>query len=219
MRWDALTLNLLWVIPYAYPFIEPFSYVWLLALLLVFISSGWAAGDVSLSAFIQASLSERKAGKKGNFSPLGAVMAFLYAAYIASYALLSYGLGKAFDYHYSLGEPRVGFFYLAGVMMSIASVIIFAATFIPKGTAKFNPSYEDLGIEEAAGEAAAAIPEHLTDLETPTTSDNNTTTNSTEKKEEKEKEEEEKSTSQEVASSSDSGTESGSTTSPADRTT
>jgi len=172
----------LWVLPYAYvlPNMTPFQYVWLLALLLVFISSGWAAGDVSLSAFIQASLTVSK--KKGKVfdaiplfccgllivsfqvSPLSAVMSFLYATYIIVYALMSFGLGRVFDSFNAAGAPREGLFWLAGVQMSIACVVVFASSFIPKGSAKFNPSYEDLGVKEAAEEALAVDQEEFQDL-------------------------------------------------------
>lgn len=161
VRWDALTLNLLWIIPYAYPFSNTFAYAWVLALLLVFVSSGWAAGDVSLSAFIQSSLTQKATASndeeskvkkpkktKAKVSPLGAVMSFLYALYIIIYALMSFGLGKVFDYFNSQGNPRTGFFWLAGVLMSIACVIIFISSFIPKGSFAFNPSFADLGVEE-----------------------------------------------------------------------
>jgi hypothetical protein len=162
VRFDGLSLNLLWVLPYAYPFTSnTFGYTWLLALMLVVVSSGFAAGDVSLSAFIQASLTarEEKQGKKKSTSgsALSAVMAFLYASYILIYAACSFGLGRVLDSYIKAGNPRGGFFWLAGVLMSCASLIIFASTFISKGALKFNPTFADLGVEEAEKEAEAVL--------------------------------------------------------------
>lgn len=116
-----------------------------MALMCFFVSSGWAAGDVSLSAYIQSSLTHSKF--KDHVSPLGAVMAFLYTTYIVVYACLSYGLGKVIDKYVSQKEPQTFLFYIAGVMMSIACVFIFLSTFIPKGAFKLNPSMEDLGVD------------------------------------------------------------------------
>jgi hypothetical protein len=57
---------------------------------------GWAAGDVSLAAYIQASLAGNDHGHPG-VSALGAVMAFLYSSYIVMYAVLGVLLGRVFD--------------------------------------------------------------------------------------------------------------------------
>lgn len=51
--------------------------------MLIPVSMGWAAGDVSLAAFIQASLARVESKDRG-ISALGAVMAFLYSSYIVS---------------------------------------------------------------------------------------------------------------------------------------
>ena len=115
-----------------------------MALMCFFVSSGWAAGDVSLSAYIQSSLTHSKF--KDQVSPLGAVMAFLYTTYIVCYACLSFGLGKVIDKYVSQKEPQTFLFYIAGVMMTISCILIFLNTFIPKGACKLNPTMEDLGV-------------------------------------------------------------------------
>ena len=107
-----------------------------------FISSGWAAGDVSLSAYIQSSLSYTHFKDKEN--PLSSVMAFLYTSYIVIYASLSYGLGRVIDAYMSRRDPHGFLFYISGVMMTLACIVIFASTFIPKGSCKLNPTMEEL---------------------------------------------------------------------------
>jgi CBS domain containing-hemolysin-like protein len=121
------------------------DYAWLMALMCFFISSGWAAGDVSLSAYIQSSLDH--AHFKNITSPLSAVMAFLYTTYIVVYACLSFGLGKVIDKYVKQGNPKEFLFWISGVMMSIASFIIFCSSFIPKGSFALNPTPKQLGVK------------------------------------------------------------------------
>lgn len=60
------------------------------------ISYGWAAGDVSLAAYIQASLA-RLESKTKDVSALAAVMSFLYSTYVVLYAVLNPLLGRYID--------------------------------------------------------------------------------------------------------------------------
>ncbi|KAI8830828.1 hypothetical protein BJ741DRAFT_587690 [Chytriomyces cf. hyalinus JEL632] len=91
------------------------TFAWMLAGLFMFISMGWAAGDVSLAAYVQSQLEHNEEEElTGEVSPLGAVMAFLYSSYIAIYFGLNYGLGKYLDVYANKGqghqerqEPRV----------------------------------------------------------------------------------------------------------------
>jgi len=53
------------------------------------ISFGWAAGDVSLAAYIQASLARGGGATTAGISTLGAVMSFLYVTYVRPPVLLS----------------------------------------------------------------------------------------------------------------------------------
>ncbi|KAI9349591.1 major facilitator superfamily domain-containing protein [Obelidium mucronatum] len=173
VRWDALVLNLIWLIPgLAYQLLStgtsPNTFAWMVAALFMFISMGWAAGDVSLAAYIQSSLEHEEDDEESTeeVSPLGAVMAFLYSSYIALYFCLNFGLGKYLDTFankvkaikndkllaYSTGiEP---FYMIAGVMFSVGCVIILAGTFIPKGSFAINPTLKD--IEEPASDAEKA---------------------------------------------------------------
>ncbi len=131
---------------YSYP-TDTLLYAWLMAMMFFFISSGWAAGDVSLSAYIQSSLSYTKFHDQLN--PLSAVMAFLYTSYIVIYACLSYGLGRVIDAYMANRDPHGFLFYISGVMMTIACVVIMASTFVPKGSCKVNPTMEELSPDES----------------------------------------------------------------------
>ncbi|KAJ3234261.1 hypothetical protein HDU81_001546 [Chytriomyces hyalinus] len=167
VRWDAVALNLAWLIPgLAYPLLTtgttPLGYAWIMAALFMFISMGWSAGDVSLAAYVQSQLKHNDdQDPEGQVSPLGAVMAFLYSTNILFYFCLNFGLGKYLDVFsnrvkaitndknlaYKTGiEP---FFIISGVLFSVGCVVIIAGTFLPKGAFAWNPvilagdGYED----------------------------------------------------------------------------
>ncbi|KAI9342278.1 hypothetical protein BDR26DRAFT_908253 [Obelidium mucronatum] len=163
VRWDALVLNLVWLVPgLAYTLLTngttPYQYAWIIAALFMFISMGWAAGDVSLAAYIQSQLEHQEEDEENTeeVSPLGAVMAFLYSSYILIYFCINFGLGKYLDVFankvkaikddknlaYSTGiEP---FYMVAGVMFSVGCVVIMAGTFIPKGSFAINPTLNEI---------------------------------------------------------------------------
>lgn len=71
--------------------------------LFVPISFGWAAGDVSLAAYVQNAIGKMEHVDK-DVSPLGAVMAFLYVSYIVIYAVLSAVLGNWADRSIKSGQ-------------------------------------------------------------------------------------------------------------------
>jgi hypothetical protein len=98
LRFDGLTVLILWAIPAYARTIEPHKaiYAWRIAAMFIPISMGWAAGDVSLAAFIQASLA-RMESSDPQVSALGSVMAFLYSTYIIIYAILGSLLGTYID--------------------------------------------------------------------------------------------------------------------------
>lgn len=75
LRFDALSLLIVWVLPSYISKIVPnqSAYAWKIAGMFVPVSIGWAAGDVSLAAFIQASLA-RMESEDTEVSALGAVM-------------------------------------------------------------------------------------------------------------------------------------------------
>lgn len=77
LRLDALTLLIVWYIPYWYPERGNVNKAWEAAATFIPISFGWAAGDVSLAAYIQASLARLESDHK-DVSALGSVMACLY---------------------------------------------------------------------------------------------------------------------------------------------
>ncbi|TEA17107.1 hypothetical protein C8034_v000345 [Colletotrichum sidae] len=119
--------------------------VWLVAAAFLPNSFGWAAGDVSLAAYIQAALARQESDDK-NTSALGAVMAFLYSFYITLYAVAGTFLGRYLDSVYTAsggsdggGTIHSGLIITAGVHFTVLSVVVFCATFAPRGTFSLNP--------------------------------------------------------------------------------
>ena len=144
LRLDSLFLLIVWYIPFWRPPRNQVGQAWIVAATFMPISFGWAAGDVSLAAYIQACLA-RLESKNKNVSALGAVMAFLYSFYIVTYAILGTFLGRYLDGVYNStggsdgGSISSGLVYTAGVQFSIICVLVFASTFVPKGAVAFNP--------------------------------------------------------------------------------
>ncbi|KAK3303808.1 major facilitator superfamily domain-containing protein [Chaetomium strumarium] len=144
LRLDALMLLIVWYVPFWYPPAGDVGQAWIVAATLCPVAYGWASGDVSLAAYIQASLARIESQNK-NVSALGAVMAFLYSFYIVTYAVAGTLLGRYLDGVYNKsggtngGEVRSGLLFTAGVQMSIISVLVFASTFVPRGAFAFNP--------------------------------------------------------------------------------
>ncbi|KAF8982421.1 hypothetical protein BGZ46_001314 [Entomortierella lignicola] len=143
LRLDALGLLIVWILPYSFPAKEQaLSYAWTLAAVWIPVSFGWAAGDVSLAAYIQSALTnyERPDDK---VSPLGAVMAFLYTFYIVLYAVLGVVLGRVIDAANAKGDIRPALKYVGGVMYTVVCVVLLLSTFIPKGSFALNPDVID----------------------------------------------------------------------------
>ncbi|KAE8229774.1 hypothetical protein CF326_g5248 [Tilletia indica] len=148
LRLDAVLLMLVWVLPYISLERGTVKSAWRLAGIFLPVSFGWAAGDVSLAAYIQSTLAKMESKDK-DVSALGAVMAFLYVLYIVIYALLNTFLGRWVDSQIAgrKGEAAVGpaknaLVYVAGVHFTILSAVIIASTFIPRGALAFNPKAE-----------------------------------------------------------------------------
>jgi hypothetical protein len=142
LRLDALALNLVWLLPYFSTIAKKdVSWAWRVAGSFIPISYGWAAGDVSLAAYIQSALSAGDyASKYTDISALGAVMAFLYSSYIVMNAVLSSVLGKVIDNDFNAhGNIVSSLRRVGGVQFSVLAGIIFLATFVPKGAFAFNP--------------------------------------------------------------------------------
>ena len=139
LRLSSILLLIVRYVPFCQPSIIRSRYASFIALSFIPISFGWAAGDVSLGAYIQSSISQLETENK-QVSPLGAVMAFLYSSYIILYAILNPLLGKYIDSIYnSQATVRPALLYTAAVQLSIISAIVFLSTFIPKGAFAFNP--------------------------------------------------------------------------------
>ncbi|KAK2041779.1 hypothetical protein LZ31DRAFT_625168 [Colletotrichum somersetense] len=143
LRMDSLMLLILWYIPYWHPPSGQVGQAWVVAATFVPVAVGWAAGDVSLTAFIQASLARLEADEQ-RVSPLGAVMAFLYSFYIVTYAIAGTILGRYLDDVYnSTGSVREALVNTVGVQFTVIMAMVFAATFIPKGSRCLNPEMLD----------------------------------------------------------------------------
>ena len=140
LRLDALCLLIVWYLAYWYPPMGDVKYAWMVAGTFIPISFGWAAGDVSLAAYIQASLARLESGHQ-DVSALGAVMAFLYSAYIITYAITSPLLGQYVDKvsKRTKGDVHEAVMNIAGVQFTIIMVVVIAATFIPRGAWSLNP--------------------------------------------------------------------------------
>jgi hypothetical protein len=148
LRLDALMLLIVWYIPYWRPPPGQVTQAWAVAGTFLPISFGWAAGDVSLAAYIQASVA-RLESKNKNVSALGAVMAFLYSFYIITYAVAGTLLGRYLDGVYNStggsngGSISGGLVYTVGVQFTLISTLVFTSTFVPRGAFAFNPKMLD----------------------------------------------------------------------------
>jgi flagellar biosynthesis protein FliQ len=161
LRLDSLMLLIVWYIPYWNPPRGRVKDAWMVAATFIPVSFGWAAGDVSLAAYIQASLSRVETNKK--VSPLGTVMAFLYSTYIVIYAIAGPLLGRYLDRVFAqTGSIHSALVNVGGVQFTIIFAIIMAATFVPDGALSFNPKMlnnedleseleENMGVDEFDG--------------------------------------------------------------------
>ncbi|KAF2180265.1 hypothetical protein K469DRAFT_741292 [Zopfia rhizophila CBS 207.26] len=140
LRLDSLTLLIVWYLPYWYPPQGQVSQAWIVAATFLPVSFGWAAGDVSLAAYVQASLA-RIESNTTNVSALGAVMAFLYSTYIVTYAITSPLLGRYIDRisNRNTGNIHEAIQNAGGVQFTILFILVMTATFIPKGGFSLNP--------------------------------------------------------------------------------
>ncbi|KAH9882871.1 hypothetical protein J1614_000237 [Plenodomus biglobosus] len=140
LRIDALALLIVWYLPYWHPPKNDVGQAWIVAATFLPISFGWAAGDVSLAAYIQASLA-RIESRTQNVSALGAVMAFLYSSYIVVYAIASVSLGTYIDRVSDRNQEQIqpAILNVAGVQFTIIFVLVMASTFVPKGAFSVNP--------------------------------------------------------------------------------
>lgn len=153
LRMDAIALLIVWYLAFWYPSHDNVGQAWVVAASFMPISFGWAAGDVSLAAYMQAMLHRQENGFK-DVSALVTVMAFLYLTYIIIYAIASPLLGTYVDYVSAKndGDVHEAVFNIAGVQFTIIAISMLCATFIPQGAFAINPDMlekQNLEAEEA----------------------------------------------------------------------
>lgn len=171
LRLDALMLLIVWYLPYWHPRQNDVAQAWIVGATFLPISFGWAAGDVSLAAYIQASLA-RIESKSQNVSALGAVMAFLYSTYIVIYAIASACLGTYIDRISDRDNDEIhgAILNVAGVQFTIIAVLGMASSFVPKGAFSLNPKMIsdealDMDMEDEEDDVDDVDDEDVEDLE------------------------------------------------------
>ena len=140
LRLDVVFLLFIWIIPF-FPINSenPMVTAWQLAPIMTIISSGWAAGDVTLSAYVQSRLYDY-ANIDEFTSPLGAVMSFLYVIYLVCFYFLNLTMSIIRDDYVKNNKNLVELFVLiGGVFLTICGFITFISTFIPRGSFSINP--------------------------------------------------------------------------------
>jgi len=135
VRFSAIVLNFLWIFPYLY-IDPPETWVGVAVPFLVMVGAGYAAGDVMLTAYLQASVSTLRTKAPQGLSALSSVVVFLYSCYLVLYTTLNISMGAVFN---SYGNPKDAMVWLGGVVVILLGSIVFAATFIPKNGCSVNP--------------------------------------------------------------------------------
>ena len=74
LRLDALMFLAVWYLPFWYPRREDVHCAWIVAATFMPLSLGWAAGDISLFAYLQANLGSKEDEQQDAISHLGAVI-------------------------------------------------------------------------------------------------------------------------------------------------
>jgi hypothetical protein len=164
VRFGAIALNFLWVFPFAKFGNTTWEFGGAMLPFIIIVSAGWCAGDVASLAWTQSQLSESKSSNSDNtideqqeqttssataeagnadISTLGASMAFLYAVHNLIFLGMSVGLGRYADAMILQNKTTEAFVVNSGIVVSIASVLIFAGTFIPRGSVAMNPRTDD----------------------------------------------------------------------------
>ena len=149
LRLDALLLMIVWVVPYFPVNLATHSsayYAVRLGACFLPISLGWAAGDVSLTAYVQQSLTHSDtSGEDNEVSSLGSMMAFLYSSYIVIYTVTAKLLGDYIDRVVTRGDSvQDALVHVAGAHFTVLSGIILISTFVPRGAFAFNPQMVDI---------------------------------------------------------------------------
>ncbi|KAI8837347.1 major facilitator superfamily domain-containing protein [Chytridium lagenaria] len=150
LRADAILILLIWVVPYWMP-ADPnntLSHAWALAPIMATISFGWSCGDVAIGAYTQSRLHDLELAD-GSTSLLGAVMAFLYICNLVFYFILNNLMGRVRDVY--VNEKRSItelYIWIAAVAMTAGGVIVLAGTYIPRGSAAWNPDPDTIDFDD-----------------------------------------------------------------------
>jgi MFS family permease len=149
LRLDVLLLLFIWILPF-FPVdkLNPFNTTWQLFPIMAIISSGWAAGDVSLAAYVQSRLNDYASIDKYT-TPLGAVMSFLYVTYLVAFYVLNLLMSLLRDDYDKNGKSKTELFMIiGGGFMTISGVIVMISTFIPRGSFAWNPDPDTVEFDE-----------------------------------------------------------------------
>jgi len=136
LPWIRLDSIILIVVLWVNFFIPIYEWYWYWCTFLL-LSVGWAAGVVSLMAYVQSRLHSVGSSRDEGISPLGCVMAFLYSTYKLSSMVIPFLIGR-----YLPRTSMVEFFYVLRIIISVGEAIIFLSTFIPKKSFALNPKGE-----------------------------------------------------------------------------
>ncbi|OBT88246.1 hypothetical protein VE02_02774 [Pseudogymnoascus sp. 03VT05] len=140
LRFDALGLLIIWYLAFWHPSYNNVSQAWVVAATMMPMSFGWAAGDISISAYVQALLHGQENDRK-DVGALVTVMAFLYSTYIITYSIASPILGYYVDRVSAAnnGDVHSAIFHVGGVQFTVIACMVFLSSFIPRGAFAFNP--------------------------------------------------------------------------------
>ena len=143
LRIGALLLLLVWVIPFSNSSAGSIGDTLRVSLVMIPMSFGWAAGDVSLARYLYLILAEEESYDQ-DVSVLGSVMSFLYISHIFLYLVLSISLGVFIDREFPV-DAQKALIFVGGTQLTVIAVVVLVSTFIPLGALKLNP---DLGVSE-----------------------------------------------------------------------
>lgn len=130
LRLDSLSLFLSWLFINEHTNFQK----WVSIFICSAISFGFASGDVSVAAFIQSKIKEEQSGQ---MSLLASSMSFLHASYIILFALFSIPMNALADqFRGNYDNLR----YASSIGYSVLGVVVFLATFYPKGACSWNPT-------------------------------------------------------------------------------
>ncbi|KAI8892403.1 hypothetical protein BC833DRAFT_611782 [Globomyces pollinis-pini] len=148
LRLDVIMISFIWVLPFMYnptldsrgfaPIGDIYSVCWQLVPFMALISFGWAAGDVSLAAYVQSRLEGYKQIDKYT-TPLGAVMSFLYVVNLVVFYFLNTWM-SSIARNWGKENRSLLWSLVGGVFMSVCGIIVMVCTFIPRGAFAWNPN-------------------------------------------------------------------------------